>query len=104
MSYHYLDETKANDEHSLPDVEVFQAQSLVCTECELELPRYTDEDSLEGWCEGCQEIRVFRLTKEEFWWYAYGMPGCMWDSEVPYGPFLSEDAALEDAREGAGVG
>jgi len=35
-------------------------------------------------------------------YYAYGFPGCLWDSD-PVGPFDTEEEALEAAREAAGM-
>ena len=31
------------------------------------------------------------------WFYAYGFPGCLWDSD-PIGPFDTEEEALAEAR------
>ena len=37
--------------------------------------------------------------KQRGFYYAYGFPGCLHDSD-PSGPFHTEQAALDDAREG----
>jgi hypothetical protein len=55
----YSDPTKANDKWTLPDVEIFH-----------------------GEVEGEDGEKVLG------WWYQFGLPGCMPDSE-PHGPFES---------------
>ena len=40
-----------------------------------------------------------KIHKESGFYYAYGFPGCLHDSD-PEGPFKTEQEALEDAREG----
>ena len=56
------------------------------------------------------ETDQFKLPDVEIWYtqenykqrgffYAYGFPGCLHDSE-PVGPFNTEQEALTDAREG----
>ena len=37
--------------------------------------------------------------EERGFYYAFGFPGCVHDSE-PVGPFTTEQKALDDAREG----
>ena len=38
-----------------------------------------------------------KIHKESGFYYAYGFPGCLHDSD-PVGPFNTEQEALEDAR------
>lgn len=38
-----------------------------------------------------------KVYKESGFYYAYGFPGCLHDSD-PVGPFNTEQEALEDAR------
>ncbi len=73
----YSDPSRADDEHALPDVEVFFRGANECV--------WTDEqgeqhDDGAGW----------------FYWYCF--PGCLPDSD-PVGPFISSAAALADARQ-----
>lgn len=68
MPYYHVDPEEATNPTSLPDVEVFHSSQY-----------------------------DFEEMPEAGWYYAYGFPGCLWDSE-PEGPFLSEIAALAAAR------
>jgi hypothetical protein len=72
MSYEYRDEERAAYPHALPDVEVFYV-----------FPDEVNEDD---------EVGFF----QEPGWYYWTRP-VMLDS-VPYGPFETEEKALEDAR------
>ena len=78
MSYEYTDPTREDDPHALPDVEVFHSNMLNLT--------YDDLEVEGGWYQG------------EGHYYAYGFPGCLWDSD-PEGPFESYALALAAARE-----
>jgi hypothetical protein len=79
MSYHYTNQSRETEPTALPDVEVFDSRDYP-TEDECEYPRWPDGEGF---------------------YYAFGFPGCMWDSE-PVGPFETEAEALQDARENAG--
>lgn len=70
----YTDSTRENDKWSLPDVEVF----------------YLDK----------REAREIDADGAG-WFYAYGLPGCLPDSD-PFGPFKTSDEAVRDARLNAG--
>jgi hypothetical protein len=82
MPYYYSDPSREAELHALPDVEVFEA---------------TNKDS---WAEGKDQ-----QTDEHNWYtdlgyyYAFGFPGCLWDSD-PVGPFETEAEALKAIREG----
>lgn len=65
----YSDPTRESDPHALPDVEVFLL---------------TADD--------------FATEEEEGWYYAYGFPGCLHDSD-PIGPFGSRAEAIDAMRE-----
>lgn len=82
MSHEYVDPTREDDPHALPDVEVFHL---------------SDADVM---------VRDLRDGDGEFmgagWYYQYGMPGYMPDSD-PSGPYDTEDEALAAAREDAGI-
>lgn len=78
MAQHYFDETRAGDPHALPDVETFYLGP---------------DDVLEaGWISEYGE----HLEPGWYWWACF--PGCLPDGD-PNGPFETEDAALEDARD-----
>lgn len=56
-------------------------------------------------CPSCQKqiaIIVNEHTDRIAYWYAFGFPGCLHDSDM-FGPFDTEALALADARETAGV-
>ena len=69
MPYVYSDPTRQADPHALPNVEIFLL---------------TADD--------------FATENEEGWYYQFGFPGCMPDSD-PIGPFASYSEALDSARE-----
>jgi hypothetical protein len=79
MGYHYINPARAADPHALPNVEVWYAY-------ENELPDF----------EGDPDVGEYLPAG---WYYAYGFPGCLRDSD-PCGPFETEEQALEDARDG----
>jgi hypothetical protein len=80
MSYHYSDPSRETDPHALPDFEVFE---------------HTAADG-DGWVYPDCDSPAHPLTMG--WYYAFGFPGCLWDSE-PVGPFDTEDEAIDDARD-----
>ena len=82
MPYKYVDPKRENDPHALPDVEIF----------ELDRPKQFDLEEFGG----------DKTWLEPGWYYQYGFPGCLSESD-PFGPFETEDEALEDAREFAGT-
>ena len=93
MSYFYSDPSRESDEHSLPDVEVFFTffGECGCTET----PGFAD--TMRGVIE-CPECGDSYHASDSGYFYAFGFPGCLWDSD-PVGPFDTEAAALEDIRE-----
>ena len=83
MPYFYTDPNRESDPHALPDVEVFQ----------------TDE---RGYVNGEPFVLPHEPGERAYgvrngWFYAYGFPGCLWDSD-PIGPFDTEEEALAEAR------
>ena len=56
---------------------------------------YTDP-RIEGERDAQPDVEVFFASDNRFF-YAFGHPGCRWDS-APYGPFPTYEAALDDAR------
>ena len=104
MSYEYSDKSRESDAHALPDVEVFQAYSHQCEDCsEGPIPLSPDYYGLvyvKGACPTCGGTVRCTDTKMHHW-YAFGFPGCLWDSD-PAGPFDTYEQALTEARESAG--
>ena len=82
MPYHYNDPKRENEPTAFPNVEVF----------------FNDEDSGQWGCEP-RNFGSDGYPIESGWYYAFGFPGCLWDSD-PVGPFDTEAEALADAREG----
>lgn len=79
MSQHYSDQTREDDEHALPDLEVFYLTAEEVVAQDDDLVHEAEEGITGGW----------------FYWYCF--PGCLPDGE-PIGPFESQAAALADAR------
>lgn len=77
----YYDETRRENEHALPDLEVFYMSA----------PELADAE----WVDGDGD------AKEPGWYYWTCFPGCLPDSN-PVGPFVTEEEALVSARESAG--
>lgn len=69
----YSDPTRENDKWALPDVEVFHMS-------ESEAREMLGEESEGGW------------------FYQFGFPGCMPDSD-PIGPYATHDEAIDAMRE-----
>jgi hypothetical protein len=95
MPYYYSDPKRENKPHARPDVEVFEdtraAQCRCCGVVEFDSrePAYLEHVA-------CENPRSEYIPG---WFYAFGLPGCLWDSE-PVGPFATEAEALAAAREG----
>ena len=103
MAYHYTDPTRESDPHTLPDVEIWWGYNHQCTVCSCETPLTPDyygllyqEREICPTCETVGSLKVVDTARKH--WYAYGFPGCLWDSD-PIGPFDTEAEALEAARE-----
>ncbi len=82
MTYEYVNIERENDPHALPDVEIYE---LVYPEKRVH-----------------QEFGGESVWMETGWYYQYGFPGCLPESD-PFGPFDTAEEALEEAREYAGV-
>lgn len=82
MTFDYVNEERRDEPHALPDVEVF----------EITHPKQMELEEFDG----------KKVWLEPGWYYRYGMPGYLPDSD-PFGPFGSYDEALEDAREHGGA-
>ena len=88
MPQHYSDPRRADDPHTLPDIEVFY---------------HAGHWASGEWCapggtwDGDEDNTTFGAPAGWYWWSC--MPGCLPDSD-PSGPFDTEAEALADAREG----
>ena len=87
MAYYYIDQSRDSDPHALADVEIFQTDENGYLDGEPFVLPHEPGEPAEGVALG--------------WFYAYGMPGYLYDSE-PVGPFDTEAEALAAAREAAG--
>ena len=102
MAYEYTEAKRAGEPHALPDIEVF-FDRVEYSEC-CQAPTHVGSEATE--CPSCEGRAKFTPIDDPEthgwrWWYAYGFPGCLWDSG-PYGPYDSEESALTAARESAG--
>jgi hypothetical protein len=79
VSYYYTDASRETDPGALPDIEVFHPREYPAT----------------------LGVGMETYPYSEGYYYAYGQPGCLWDSESS-GPYATEAAALKAAREDAG--
>jgi len=124
MSYHYTDASREFEPTALPDVEIFCADWLNCDLCErmyvcpcgqgpaILCPHHGPVTTFPypdiinggreilGQCE-CGETIDDGTDAGKGYFYAFGFPGCLWDSD-PVGPFDTEAEALQNARESAG--
>ena len=74
MAYEYTDERREPEADTQPDVEVFHSSAR-----------------------GRVTSKGFEVKTKAGYFYAFGFPGCLHDSD-PYGPFPTYEAALADAR------
>ena len=95
----YSDLSRESEPTALPDIEVWQAQLLVCPRCDKEEPWNEDRDH-DQYCSECSFTKLAVPVGEPrygwYWWSCF--PGCLPDGD-PVGPFATEDKALADARE-----
>lgn len=111
MSQHYSDPDRIDEPHALPDVEVWQDYvTIVRSKCgEFEVGRASD--AARGFCPSCDRATCVRdldtfdpeesgiqHTERLAWFAWYCLPGCLPDSE-PYGPYPTEQDALDAIRE-----
>ena len=107
MPYDYIDPSRETDAFSLPDVEIWEdyIYELECPRCgEFEIPGEVATATQEQYCPSCghSDNVVAKRTKRTGWFWQYGMPGYMPDSDYPSGPYDSYEDALTEAREQAG--
>jgi len=97
VAFHYTDPKRENDDpHALPDVEIFLSDVGECG-CDSGPVLMCPESLGGGGFVQCECGDTFRASEVNVWFYAYGLPGCLWDSD-PIGPFDTEAEALADAR------
>jgi hypothetical protein len=82
VTYYYSDPSRESDPHARPDFEVFEQK---------------EPGRVMGGVPNDEPLW------EAGWYYAWGSVGCLWDSD-PVGPFPSEQAAIEAAREESATG
>ena len=85
----YSNPKRESDPHALPDIEVWHVGRMGPrreVECRLCSSEYDDIDPPEAVHLG--------------WYWQPCFPGCLPDSDPPFGPFGTRDEALADAREG----
>lgn len=75
MSQEYSNPEDANNPHKLPDIEIFSFSG--------EDTSWVDEDGMP-------------MAKGYYWWAC--SPGCLPESDWPFGPFETYELALADAR------
>jgi hypothetical protein len=78
----YIDASRENDPHALPDAEVYQVDER----------GYVDGEPRESILS-----RLVRQHEEPGWYWWTCFPGCLPDEE-PMGPFATEAEAIADAR------
>lgn len=102
MPWHYSTKERKDSQTALPNIETFQALRVVCMECSASSPCMPGESIAEVECIECgAHNHEMDAHEGEFWWYAFGLPGCVWDSS-PCGYFDTEGEAVSHAREDAG--
>jgi hypothetical protein len=110
MSYEYIDASRESMDHALPDVEIFNSDAVE-GECDrgcglYNIPQNTIDAVGDAGipcpseCGGIMEFSASGNIERAFW-YQFGMPGYMPDSE-PSGPYDTAEDALTAAREAAG--
>lgn len=104
MGQAYSDPKRASMPHALPDVEVWcDRVSVVSCRCgDYDVPLDSAHATGEVYCPSCERpAESVEDTDREAWWWWSCFPGCMPDSD-PFGPFETEQEALEDAQSNAG--
>jgi len=83
MPYVHSDPSRESQHHALPNVEIFYLTSVAAHL----MNKDADADYEPG----------ERGLYTEGWYYAFGLPGCLWDGE-PEGPFETREEAISDMR------
>lgn len=96
MAYEYSDIERILVEGALPDVEVFTLPT--CRYCG-DTSTGSRTNSMHGFVHRWgPTTHKFTPLKAPQFFYAFGFPGCLWDSE-PVGPFDTYADALNEARD-----
>ena len=100
--YTYSNPKRESDPHSLPDVEVWESFHAVtiCKQCGTNvLPYETVYAGPKAYCPTCDQECDRRYNDNLTHWYYWNcFNGCLPDSD-PFGPFESEESAIEAAQE-----
>jgi hypothetical protein len=59
---------------------------------------YANSNDCADWNESYDLVQGFDDEYQPGWYFAFGEPGCLWDSE-PFGPYPTELEAIEAAEE-----
>lgn len=96
MGYEYSDPAREADPNALPNVEVWSCETIECDDCGavFAADHGVKLDRVE--CGECGAVGF--SSRGVAWWYAFGSPGCLRDSE-PCGPYDTREQALDAARE-----
>jgi hypothetical protein len=100
MSQHYSDPSRADDPHTLPDVEVIYVSAKEFFHAALDTWQadYLENADIVG-SEEWRELSLRdRCRQLEGWYYWFCLPGGLPDSD-PIGPFATEQDAVDAARE-----
>lgn len=97
MGYEYSDPAREADPNALPNVEIWLAPILECQECGAQHPSSGAREDDPAECPECSAAE-YGPVGHAGWWYAFGFPGCLHDSE-PCGPYDTREQALDAARE-----
>jgi hypothetical protein len=102
MTQAYSDPSRELEPYALPDIELFYvAESEFITAKKDSWEYYficNDHDLEEGSVPSQKEKKVSSENLSGFY-YWFCFPGCMPETEYPFGPFTSEKNALDDAQE-----
>lgn len=97
MAHHYLNPDDASNPSRLPNIETFEARYGYCDECQSLAFDIMLGKRMPCGDPECRNEETSVSLEEVGWFYCYGLPGNVPDSE-PMGPFETEELALKDAR------
>jgi len=96
MTYAYSDPEREDNLYALPNIEIWSepARTVGCRCGDYEIPLSFEEPVCPS-CDGDVEFTEIGTVDKCWFWFCF--PGCLPDSNV-FGPFDSEEEALEEAR------
>ena len=101
MTQAYSNPSRASDPYALPDVELFYVSASEFITATKDSWAYdavcNDHDLEEGSVPSQKEKNISSENLSGFY-YWFCFPGCLPESEYPFGPFTSEQDALTDAQ------